>query len=129
MLLYGLVQIFLQEFLYGAVQFFLTADLFLVGDVFFLVEKGFQIIAVIMDLVNINDANVLDFDSFAMVVFVKPEREDPMGSFLVMYAYLVVHCFSISLSQLLRGQGEISKHLISSRLKHVPLPHSSFGSS
>ena len=73
MLLYGLIQIFLKEFLYGAVQFFFTTDILLIGDVFFLVEEGTEVIAMVMDLVKLDDANVLDLDPFLLAVFTKAE--------------------------------------------------------
>ena len=82
-LLYGLIQIFLKEFLYGAVQFFFATDILLVGDVFFLVEEGVKIIAVVVGLINVNDANIFDLNPFAFAVFAKAEREGPIASFLI----------------------------------------------
>ena len=83
MLLYGLIQIFLKEFLYGAVQFFFATDILLVGDELFLVEEGAKIIAVVVSLINVNDANIFDLNPFAFAVFAKAEREGPIASFLI----------------------------------------------
>ena len=68
-LLYGLVQIFLKQFLYSAIQFFFATDIFLISYMLFCVEKRSKIISMVVPFVNVYDTNIADFNSFTFAMF------------------------------------------------------------